>query len=429
MKRWFLDLKRNFDSRANLKRASINSSWLLVEQIVRLLVGFLISVATTRYLGPNGLGLLSYANSWACMFVALISLGLDSVVVKKLIENKGNEGTILGSSFLLRSLGSILATVLSVSSIVLLGKGDLTTILLVLVVSFGFVFQSSGIFDLYYQSKLKVRYTTGVRIVVYLIIVALKFSGILLSASLYYFAFLFSLEMVLTAVGYGIVFYGKEKIKLVFDWVEAKDLFLSALPIFLSALVIGFYSRVDQILVGTLINKEVLGYYSLAVTLIQMFYFVPTIVISSVFPILVEEKTNLNLVSYRGKILKTIKYLSIFAVSLIICANVSSRFLIRLLYGEQFKVSADLLNIYVWNLLPVFAASIFSYWLVIENKQKLILYFQIITLVVGLILNYSLIKIYGVYGAGYSTLIVNFLMLILYVLVFLRSITRVNNKF
>ena len=96
MKKWFLKLKDNFDSRTNLKRASINSSWLLVEQIVRLAVGFFISIATTRYLGPKGLGLLSYSGAWVGMFSAFAFLGLDSIVIKKLIEKKEYQKSFLG---------------------------------------------------------------------------------------------------------------------------------------------------------------------------------------------------------------------------------------------------------------------------------------------------------------------------------------------
>lgn len=422
MKKWFLELKDNFDSRKNFKRASINSSWLLTEQIVRLAVGFFISIAVTRYLGPKGLGLLSYSSAWVGMFSALAFLGLDSIVIKKLIEKKEVSGTVLGSALILKFLGSLLTIILSISLLLVFGQHDFQTIFLVLIISLGYIFSPSGVVDFYYQSKLKAKYTALIRTITYLVITILKFACILLKANIYFFGLLMALEMILDGIGYGTLFFRKERIKLTFDWLEIKNLLFLAFPIFLSALIAGVYSKIDQIFVGSLINKETLGYYSLSVSLIQMFYFIPTIITSSVFPILVEEKSNLNFQSYEKKIWKTLKYLSLTAVILIVCANISSGFLIKLLYGEKFLLSAKLLNIYSLNLLPVFASYIFSYWLVIENKQKMILYFQIVTLVTGTMLNYFFIKTYGVYGASYATFVVNVLLFCLYIASFKKNI-------
>jgi len=421
MKKWLLELKGNFDSRANLRRASVNSSWLFTEQIIRLFVGFFISIVTTRYLGPKGLGLLSYANSWVCMFSAFASLGLDGIVVKRLIEKKESSGTVLGSAFILKIFGSLLTVILSLVLLILFGQHDFQTIILVLIINLGYVFLPSSIVDLYYQSKLKVRYTASVRTIVYLVITILKFVCIMAKVNIYFFGLLFSLEMVLNAIGYGYVFLKKEKPQLNFDWLETKKIISLAFPVFLSTLVVGIYLKIDQIFVGFLINKESLGYYSLAVSLVQMFYFIPTIVIASVFPILVEEKNNLNLISYKNKIWKTLKYLSITAIILIICANICSEFLIRLLYGQQFMLSVNLLNVYSLNLLPVFASSIFSYWLIIENKQRYGLYFQVITLIVNSSLNYFLINLVGVMGAGIASLISNGLLFSLFGLFFIKT--------
>lgn len=414
VKKWFLELRSNFDSRVNLKRASINSTWLLSEQIIRLIVGFFISIVTTRYLGPTGLGLLSYSGSWIGMFSAFAFLGLDSIVIKKLIEKKENIGTILGSALVLKFFGSLLTVLLSVSLLFVFGQHDFQTIFLVLIISLGYIFLPSGIVDFYYQSMLKARYTVLIRTTTYLVVTILKFVCIVFKANIYFFGLLMALEMVINALGYGILFYKKEKIKLTFDWREVKSLLFLAFPLFLSAFLVGIYSKIDQIFVGSLINKESLGYYSLSVSLIQMFYFIPTIVISSVFPILVEEKSKSNFNSYKKKIWKTLKYLAFAAVFLIICANFTSRILIKLLYGDQFLLSAKLLNIYSLNLLPVFTYSIFSYWLLIEGKQKLILYFQVIALFADIFLSYVLIKNYGVYGACFTTLIVNIILLCLY---------------
>ena len=53
-----------------------NTSWLMSEKIIRLVIALTVGVLVTRYLGPNDFGILSYANSFVGLFAAFSSLGL-----------------------------------------------------------------------------------------------------------------------------------------------------------------------------------------------------------------------------------------------------------------------------------------------------------------------------------------------------------------
>ena len=413
MKKWVLLLRKSYESRTNLKRASINTSWLMVEQLTRLFVGFFVSVLITRYLGPKGLGLLNYANSWVYMFSALAYLGLDSIVIKRLVEKKDATGSVLGSAFVLKLGGGFLALFLSIFSLLLFGQNDIQTIVLVAIISLGYIFLPTSVVDFYYRSKLKVKYTVLVRVAVYLLVTIIKIVCILLEANIYYFGILISLELLFNCLGYVFLFYRKDRIKLSYSWIEVVNIFFSALPILLSSLMVGVYSKIDHVFVGSMINNETLGYYSLSASLIQQFYFIPLIVVSSVFPVLVEERSKQNILSYKNKVWKTVKYLLLAAVFLVLCANIFSKYLIDLLYGDRFYLTSSLLNIYSFNLIPVFLSGIFSYWLIIENRQKITLYLQFVTMTISILLNFVLIGDMGVYGAVYSSVVTNVVITIL----------------
>ena len=76
-----------------------NTSWLLMERIVRMIVALFVGVYIARYLGPERFGLLSYANSFVGLFLALATLGIDSIVIRELVKRPGSRSVILGTAF------------------------------------------------------------------------------------------------------------------------------------------------------------------------------------------------------------------------------------------------------------------------------------------------------------------------------------------
>ncbi len=71
-------------SHKGFRRYFANTSWLFAEKILRMVVGLFVGVWVARYLGPERFGLLSYAQSFAGLFSAFATLGLDGIVVGNL---------------------------------------------------------------------------------------------------------------------------------------------------------------------------------------------------------------------------------------------------------------------------------------------------------------------------------------------------------
>ena len=93
---------------SNFRKYFANTSWILGERISRMGVSLFVGIYVARYLGPERFGLLSYASSFVGIFVALATLGLDEVVVRELIKTPEQREKILGSSFLLKLVGTLL---------------------------------------------------------------------------------------------------------------------------------------------------------------------------------------------------------------------------------------------------------------------------------------------------------------------------------
>ena len=95
-------------------------------------------------------------------------------------------------------------------------------------------------------------------------------------------------------------FFKNEKGKLQFNVNYLRSLILSTWPLLLSSVIVTTYMKVDQIMLKELLTVSDVGQYAAAVVLSESWYFVPTVIIASIFPKLMRKRKNL------------IKYMNLF---------------------------------------------------------------------------------------------------------------------
>ncbi len=76
-----------------------NTSWLLGEKILRMIVGLFVGIWVARYLGPEQFGLLSYVQSFVGLFSAIATLGLDGIVVREIVKDESRADELLATPF------------------------------------------------------------------------------------------------------------------------------------------------------------------------------------------------------------------------------------------------------------------------------------------------------------------------------------------
>jgi O-antigen/teichoic acid export membrane protein len=117
------------------------------ERILRMVVALFVGVYVARYLGPAQFGLLSYANSFVGLFIALATLGLNGIVVRQLVKTPERRNELLGTAFWLKIGGAILLWVTIVAAVPLT-KNDLQTNSLIAIIAFAAIFQAFNVIDL-----------------------------------------------------------------------------------------------------------------------------------------------------------------------------------------------------------------------------------------------------------------------------------------
>ena len=382
-----------------------NTAWLVSEKLIRIFSTLLVGVWVVRYLGPTNYGILAYAQSFVALFAIIATLGLDSIVIRELVKDKTKRDKLMGTAFWLKLIGAfgvlaILAVAVNFTS------NDYFINIMVFIIASGIIFQSFNVIDLYFQSKVMSRYVVYVNMITLLITSLVKIALIFINAPLIAFAWIALFDSFIIAIGFLYIYikYSKFKIQnLKFKRETATSLLRESWPLLLSGIVITIYMKIDQIMIKEILGNEAVGQYAAAVKLSEAWYFIPTVIVSSIFPAIINAKKKSKKLYY-DRLQKLYDLMVWIAFAIAIPMTFLSDWLVNLLYGSEYSQAGSVLVIHIWTAVFVFLGVASSKWFIVENLQLLSFWRSFTGVIVNLILNYILIPKYGIQGAAVSTL-------------------------
>ena len=183
-----LVLKRfqNIRNYKGIRRYFFNTSWLLVEKIMRLVAGVLVGIWMAKYLGPKSFGIFSYSLSFVAILGPVAKLGLDHIVVRDLTKYPDKRDEYIGTAFWLKIIGAVVLLFMIAVTVRATSNDDVTNLYIFIIAS-GVVFQSFDVVDFYFQSKVLNKYVSICKIMQLGISSVLKIALILLDAGLFWF--------------------------------------------------------------------------------------------------------------------------------------------------------------------------------------------------------------------------------------------------
>jgi O-antigen/teichoic acid export membrane protein len=382
-----------------------NTSWLMGERILRMVVALFVGVYVARYLGPAQFGLLSYAGSFVGLFAALATLGLDSIVVRELVKTPERRDELLGTAFWLKIGGAILLWV-AITAAIPMTNNDTQTNSLIAIIAFAAVFQAFNVINFNYQAEVKSKYVVHAQLVQLIISSITKLVFIAIEAPLIWFAWVFLLDAIVLAVGLVIIYLRKTG-KIWYwqwKWQSAKELLQDSWPVILSIVSVSFYMQIDQVMINNMLDSKEVGLYAAAVTLSSAWHFIPIVITTSLLPAIINAKEH-NKELYYQKLQKLHDLMVLLAVAVALPTTFLASWVVKLLYGVEYLQASEVLSIHIWSGVFVFLGIAGGRWYLVENLLILAFYRHLNGAVVNIIMNLYLIPRYGVIGAAISTLI------------------------
>ena len=408
-----------------LRKYGSNTIWLFAEKAVRILIGFTVGIYVTRRLGPELFGVLNYALSFVDIFSVLAGLGLDVVLVRELVKRPDDRDRLMGTAFGLKLAGFII--MLTGIGVGLFFSGNDVQINVVIgIIAGGYLFQTIQVIDFYFQAEVKSRYIAISQMIAIIIWSGCRAYLALVQAPLVYFAATEVIFMLVSGLGYTWFYLrlGKRLKDWIFSRQEALLLLHDCWPLIVCGAASMIYLRIDQIILKSMLGAEEVGFYAVAIRLVELTYFIPVVVSASFFPAIVTgANISRGIYYYRFKLLMGIMFWSAMIISFTVWF--SAEWIILLLYGSRYEESGPLLQILIWRTVLVAIGMFIGKWYIIENLQHYNIFFTVGACLLNILLNICLIRTMGVTGAAWASLITAFCSLFIFSQLFKK--TRYGN--
>ncbi len=387
-----------------MRRLLGNTSWLLLNQIFQMVISFFVGLLSTRYLGPSNYGSITYVSTYVSFFSSLCTMGMDTVVISKLVNYKERDGEVIVTATFIRGIAAIIS-ILALSVVIYVADGnDASLQIIALILGFKLLLNAFTTVGYWYQYKLLSKKMVIIDMVAFVIGNAFRIWMLATEKNVFWFASYTTVLVLLNVIVDVPVFLKDCKTKKFISKEMTKELLRDCVPYMISGVMISLYSQVDIIMIKHMMNgTDYVGYYSVAYTICNLIAFIPQSISQSARPILMELKKEDNK-SYNTRVTQTLSTIIWLAILYSVFITIFADVVIGILYGESFAPSSGVLKVLVWSTLFENLTRIRDMWFIGENESKYVAVLSFVGTIANVIVNAILIPIMGIYGAAIATI-------------------------
>lgn len=386
-----------------------NASWIIAGRIIQMILSFLISIFTARYLGPANYGIINYAGAYVAFFTSLCTLGINSVIIKDFVDNPDEQGTTIGTTIFLRLISSLLSSLMIIGVVCIIDNGEPETIAVSALCSISLVFQIFDTINYWFQSKYQSKITAIATLIAYVATSVYKIILLILHKSVVWFAFSTSVDYIFLALCLFYAYKNHNGPKFHLSLKKGKFLLYQSYHYILSGMMVAIYGQTDKFMLKQMLNETSVGYYSLASSVNMMWCFVLQAIIDSLYPTIMALYKDGNQKAFEKKnrqLYSIVIYISIFVAIMFI---IFGKFAINLVYGNEYEPAASLLKIITWYTIFAYLGVARNAWIVCTNNQKYLKYIYFSAAFLNVLLNLCFIPIFGANGAAFASLLTQIL--------------------
>jgi len=409
----------------SFKKVASNTFYQLISKVITMTITFGLSILISIRYGSEGYGYFSILQSLPALFYIIADFGLNAISAREISKNVKKTEEIFSNILFLRLIISILGVIfcLILSNFLYSDEKIRFGLALasIIIISQSLIMTSNLIF----QIKLKYDLSSISNIIGYIFILIGSLFLIEKNIDLAYVNFMYVVGGFITVVINLFIIYKKFiKVNFNFEKTYIKYLVLESWPLGLMFLFSQINFRADSILLSLLrlpenfgSNLQAVGVYSFPYKIFEVILVVPTFMMNSTYPIILEKFQQGEAV-FRSFFKKTISLFFIIGLTITALGYLGIYFLesyqvLQRYFNGDFVNSLNILKILFLGLVVFFLSQPFSWLFVIKEKQKYLPIFYFFASVFNFSLNYFLIPIYGYYASGFITWISELLILIM----------------
>ncbi|MBI2021452.1 oligosaccharide flippase family protein [Candidatus Daviesbacteria bacterium] len=393
--------------------------WQLLGKFITALSTILILALISRQFGETGTGIFTLALTYLAFFTIAVDFSLNAYLIPSLLKDG-----LLADWRKLFGLRLILAAPLIIIALAIALIGPFPPIFkqiiifgsLMAILEPAIFITCNAIFQIRLRYDLSViAWSTGALVTLGLIFLQVRLGGLLSNLIWAYIA-----GWIVTSI-FALIFVKKfiKDIKPIFDFKFIRNVLTGAWPISTTLVLNVLYFRLDAFILSQVYSFKEVGIYNLAYQFFQSGLVLPTFIMNSYFPLMVQNLSNNVLLSsnkerFKSNLIKTCLIMLLISVLGLGLTYFYGGFFIELVTGGKgFIGSFKSLQILSLSFPAYFVSAVLMWAMVALKKYKTILLIYLIGLLTNFIFNLYLIPRFSYLGAAAVTGISEYLILAL----------------
>lgn len=362
----------------------------LFVKAISIITGFVSTVFLNRFLGVTVKGEYSYYINLINIWVVILNFGLSTIYSMA----KRNKMENVKSKFY--NLAYIEFFIITLVFIIyyFLNRNNNISIWVCILLSTSNIFNQLNIFtlidDIRYRQKINIFISLYNAIATFVVFLLFESNVDIAYEILFIKDFIAIIAFILKS---------REKVKIsIIDKEFLLFVLKNGFPAMIASLLLTFNYKVDSIFIMNMLGSYDNGIYSVAIALTEYCW-----LIADSFKEVLQNKTakddSLNAINF------SISINMLIAVAYIITFNLLGKFLIKLLYGNEYVGAYDVTNVLLLGTISMIIFKLTAPLYLARGKQKFYLFVLFLSALANILLNTFLIPLYKLYGAAIASVV------------------------
>lgn len=404
-----------------IKKILHQTSWQILAKVISSLATIIILGLVSRNYGTTGTGVYTLAITYLSFFYLAADFGINAHVLPDLIKENFNLSfqKLLG----LRIFWAFILMILA-SSIIFFWPGvekdfqQAVLIAIPAILGAGVFACSSAVF----QGKLKFEFSTMASSSGALIGLLLTFFVVSLGLGAPDLMLAHAFGIILGAILSLFLIQSFTKIIPILDFSYIKKIISESWPISTTLLLNIIYFRADAFILTNLKSFAEVGIYNVAYQIFQSLLVIPAYIMNSFYPIMLKDFTE-NKPKFISNLVKACLIMFGVAFLGILLTLIFAPLVINIITGgKDFSGSIQSLRMLSLGFPAFFVSSVLMWTLIVLRKYKIMLLIYLAGLVFNISLNFILIPGYSYIGASLVTVLSEYLILILQLVILVPAL-------
>jgi polysaccharide transporter, PST family len=386
-------------------------SWATAAQIVLMVSGILANALAARGLGPQEYGRLSFVMALSYLAMPLARMGLDMVLQRDLVDPSIDNRQLLADALILRLLAGIAASALVLVAAGLLRGWTASTFAVAVPVAaitvlgaaglLNCAFQTIGRWDLYFHVSVvsAVASLTGAGLAIYVQGQADAFAWAkVIEAAVTSIAALVLIRRILPDRLASAATLMPQTTRM----QRIASLAVTSVPFLASSIAVAVYARIDQVMIGQLMDDRALGLYAVCMQIMTGWYMIGSVVISVARPAILSWSDAPEVVD--AKFLTLFQLTVLYGGAVIISNVLFGSPLIAFVFGPHYADAYPILVILSATAMFASLGGARTIFILHRRLDNLYPITTIAGMIISIALNLLLIPQFGLKGAAVASL-------------------------